>query len=110
LGLRDRQRAASDSPIACGVAAAARPALSFAVHLEKRAHGRAEFFPVFVSRGVVQISAYVDALLASLLPTGAVAALAYAQTLYTLPSACLECQSPRRNFRRCPVRLAQSPK
>jgi putative peptidoglycan lipid II flippase len=43
------------------------------------------FFPVFVSRGVVQISAYVDALLASLLPTGAVAALAYAQTLYTLP-------------------------
>jgi len=27
----------------------------------------------------------VDALLASLLPTGAVAALAYAQTLYTLP-------------------------
>jgi putative peptidoglycan lipid II flippase len=33
----------------------------------------------------VQISAYVDALLASLLPTGAVAALAYAQTLYTLP-------------------------
>jgi putative peptidoglycan lipid II flippase len=43
------------------------------------------FFPVFVGRGVVQISAYVDALLASLLPTGAVAALAYAQTLYTLP-------------------------
>ena len=31
------------------------------------------FVPVFVSRGVVQISAYVDALLASLLPTGAVA-------------------------------------
>ena len=43
------------------------------------------FVPVFVSRGVVQISAYVDSLLASLLPTGAVAALAYAQTLYTLP-------------------------
>jgi putative peptidoglycan lipid II flippase len=43
------------------------------------------FVPVFLSRGVVQISAYVDALLASLLPTGAVAALAYAQTLYTLP-------------------------
>ncbi len=43
------------------------------------------FFPVFVGRGVVQISAYVDALLASLLPTGAVAAFAYAQTLYTLP-------------------------
>ncbi len=43
------------------------------------------FVPVFISRGVVQISAYVDALLASLLPTGAVAALANAQLLYTLP-------------------------
>jgi putative peptidoglycan lipid II flippase len=43
------------------------------------------FMPTFMSRGVVQISAYVDALLASLLPTGAVAALGYAQTLYTLP-------------------------
>jgi putative peptidoglycan lipid II flippase len=43
------------------------------------------FVPVFFSRGVVQISAYVDALLASLLPTGAVAALANAQTLYFLP-------------------------
>jgi putative peptidoglycan lipid II flippase len=43
------------------------------------------FVPVFISRGVVQISAYVDALIASLLPTGAVAGLGYAQTLYTLP-------------------------
>jgi putative peptidoglycan lipid II flippase len=43
------------------------------------------FFPVFVSRGVVQFSAYIDALLASFLPTGAVAALSYAQTLYLLP-------------------------
>lgn len=43
------------------------------------------FFPVFVGRGVVQISAYVDAVLASFLGTGAVSALAYAQTLYTLP-------------------------
>ncbi|MEO8200273.1 MAG: murein biosynthesis integral membrane protein MurJ [Gemmatimonadota bacterium] len=43
------------------------------------------FFPAFISRGVIQISAFVDALLASLLPTGAVAALGYAQTLYTLP-------------------------
>lgn len=43
------------------------------------------FVPVFIGRGVLQISAYIDALLASLLPTGAVAALAYAQTLYTLP-------------------------
>jgi putative peptidoglycan lipid II flippase len=43
------------------------------------------FVPVFISRGAVQISAYVDALLASFLPTGAVAALSYAQTLYILP-------------------------
>jgi putative peptidoglycan lipid II flippase len=43
------------------------------------------FGPVFLSRGVVQLSAYVDAFLASWLPTGAVAALSYAQTLYLLP-------------------------
>ncbi|HEU5169741.1 MAG TPA: murein biosynthesis integral membrane protein MurJ [Gemmatimonadales bacterium] len=43
------------------------------------------FVPALVARGVVQVSAYVDALLASLLPTGALAALAYAQILYTLP-------------------------
>jgi putative peptidoglycan lipid II flippase len=43
------------------------------------------FLPVFVSRGVVQISAFVDAALASLLPTGAVISLTYAQSLYTLP-------------------------
>jgi putative peptidoglycan lipid II flippase len=43
------------------------------------------FGPVFVGRGVVQISAYVDSLLATLLVTGAVAVLNYAQILYTLP-------------------------
>ncbi len=43
------------------------------------------FGPAFVSRGVVQISAYVDTVLASWLPTGSVATLMYAQTLYTLP-------------------------
>jgi len=43
------------------------------------------FTPAFVSRGVLQISAYLDQVLASLLPFGAVAALGYAQTLYTLP-------------------------
>ena len=43
------------------------------------------FFPVFVSRGVVQISAFVDAFLASFLGQGAVVALNYAQSLYTLP-------------------------
>jgi putative peptidoglycan lipid II flippase len=43
------------------------------------------FFPVFMSRGVVQISAFVDAALASFLGQGAVVALGYAQSLYTLP-------------------------
>ena len=43
------------------------------------------FGPVFVSRGVVQISAYVDSLLSSLLPGGALAALLNAQTLSLLP-------------------------
>ncbi|MGA8765659.1 MAG: murein biosynthesis integral membrane protein MurJ [Candidatus Acidiferrales bacterium] len=43
------------------------------------------FFPVFFSRGVVQISAYVDGFIASFLPTAAVSALASAQLLYTLP-------------------------
>jgi len=43
------------------------------------------FGPVFVSRGVVQISGYVDSLLASLLGQGAVAGLTNAQMLYLLP-------------------------
>jgi putative peptidoglycan lipid II flippase len=43
------------------------------------------FMPVLVSRGVVQVSAYVDTMIASFLPTGCLAALVYAQTLYMLP-------------------------
>src|SRR5712691_7549719 len=43
------------------------------------------FAPVLISRGVVQVSAYIDTLLASLLPTGAVTGIANAQLLYTLP-------------------------
>jgi putative peptidoglycan lipid II flippase len=38
-----------------------------------------------MSRGVVQISAFVDAMLAGLISPQAVAALTYAQSLYTLP-------------------------
>ena len=45
----------------------------------------ANFTPVFFSRGIVQVSAYVDQLLASLLPQGMVALLGYAVTIYTLP-------------------------
>lgn len=54
----------------------------------RSAHVRAvvrNFWPVFMSRGVVQISAYVDQLIASLLPVGAVTGLANVQLLYTLP-------------------------
>ena len=43
------------------------------------------FLPVFFGRGVAQISGYVDVVIASYLPTGAVAAFTNAQTLYMLP-------------------------
>ncbi len=43
------------------------------------------FVPVFFTRGVVQVSAYIDTLLGSLLPTGAVTALFNAQLIYMLP-------------------------
>jgi putative peptidoglycan lipid II flippase len=60
-----------------------RPVFDFAsVHVRTVIRN---FFPVFISRGVVQISAFVDVALASLLPVGAVAAITYAQSLYTLP-------------------------
>lgn len=41
--------------------------------------------PAIVGRGVVQLSGYIDLLLASLLAHGAVAEIGYAQTLYVLP-------------------------
>ena len=43
------------------------------------------FLPALTSRGVIQISAYVDLFIATFLPAGAPAAIAYAQTLYNLP-------------------------
>ena len=43
------------------------------------------FVPVFMSRGVIQISAFIDEIIASYLPIGAVAGLTFAQSLYTLP-------------------------
>ena len=60
-----------------------RPALAFANEHVKQV--LRSFFPVFISRGVVQISAFVDAFLASFLGEGAMVALNYAQSLYTLP-------------------------
>ncbi len=41
--------------------------------------------PVVLSRGVVQLSAYIDSVIASFLGASAVASLSYAQILYTLP-------------------------
>ncbi|MFN2515897.1 MAG: murein biosynthesis integral membrane protein MurJ [Pyrinomonadaceae bacterium] len=52
------------------------------VHVRKVVNN---FFPVFMSRGVVQISAFVDEIIASFLPQGAMVALSYSQSLYTLP-------------------------
>lgn len=43
------------------------------------------FGPALLSRGVAQLGAFIDSMIASLLPTGAVAALANAQLLYQLP-------------------------
>ncbi|MFL6416985.1 MAG: murein biosynthesis integral membrane protein MurJ [Bryobacteraceae bacterium] len=43
------------------------------------------FVPIFLSRGVVQISAYVDQMIASWLPQGAVAQLGYGQVISLLP-------------------------
>ena len=43
------------------------------------------FVPAFISRGVSQLSAYIDSLLASLLPTGAITGITNASLLYTLP-------------------------
>ncbi len=66
-----------------------RLARGLRLRLQRRsAHVRqvvSSFGPVFLSRGVVQVSAYVDNLLASFLSTGAVTALYNAQTIYLLP-------------------------
>ncbi|MBN2336908.1 MAG: murein biosynthesis integral membrane protein MurJ [Acidobacteria bacterium] len=43
------------------------------------------FIPGMATRGVNQVSSAIDTILASFLPTGAVAALAYTQTLYLIP-------------------------
>ena len=74
--------------VAPGLRLSPAVALEVRTDVQLRRHVREvirNFVPSFVSRGVVQISAYVDTLLASLLPTGAVAGLMNAQLLYTLP-------------------------
>jgi putative peptidoglycan lipid II flippase len=51
---------------------------------EVRAVG-SSFVPVVLGRGVIQVSSWVDAIIASFLFTGAMAGLGYAQMLYQLP-------------------------
>lgn len=70
-------------PVVIALAAPLR--LGYALHMEAVRTVVRNFVPVFISRGVVQLSAYVDSILASLLPEGAVSGLAYAQTIYLLP-------------------------
>jgi putative peptidoglycan lipid II flippase len=43
------------------------------------------FVPAFISRGVVQISGYIDQWLSSFLPVGMPALMGYAQSVYVLP-------------------------
>ncbi|MEO1065458.1 MAG: murein biosynthesis integral membrane protein MurJ [Actinomycetota bacterium] len=58
-------------------------------HLDRRLDGVREtlrrFVPAVIGRGSAQLAAFIDLWLASLLATGAVAAIAYAQVLYLLP-------------------------
>jgi putative peptidoglycan lipid II flippase len=70
-------------PTVLGLLKGLRPVFDV-VTTEVRSVAR-NFFPVFFSRGVVQISAFVDTWLASWLGTGAVGALSYTQSIYTLP-------------------------
>jgi len=56
----------------------------FAISEPVRQIGR-NFLPITISRGAVQITGYIDAYIASFLPTGAVTGLSNAQLLYTLP-------------------------
>jgi putative peptidoglycan lipid II flippase len=67
------------------VALVARPRPSLAFGQPAVREIAANFAPAFVSRGVMQLSSYVDSMVASWLPSGSVAVFGYAQTLYTLP-------------------------
>lgn len=61
------------------------------LRIDLRTHGAnvravaSSFVPVFIGRGVVQLSAYADGVIASLVAGGAVAMLSYAQVIAMLP-------------------------
>ena len=58
---------------------------SLAIHLPPVRIVLGTFGPVVASRGVVQLSAFIDQALATLIGSGANAAMAYAQTIYLVP-------------------------
>lgn len=59
--------------------------LSLSTHVDGVRQALAAVGPALAGRGVAQLSAYVDILLATLLVEGAVASIGYAQVLYILP-------------------------
>jgi len=70
-------------PSALRLVPGARPSLGFGSPDVRAVLSR--FTSALLSRGVAQLSGYIDQILASLLPIGAVATLGYAQTLNLLP-------------------------
>lgn len=70
-------------PLVIKLARGVRPRLDTATQSVRNVFRN--FVPAFVGRGVVQLSAYVDAWLASYLPNGAVAAFTFAQGIFVLP-------------------------
>ncbi len=73
----------------------------------KREDGRPQFRPVFVGRGVVQISGYVDAWLASWLGTGALSGIFLrADSFHAAREPFRDVRFGRRTARTCPARSA----
>lgn len=70
-------------PFALSLVKGLRPSLSLEIPGVRTVINN--FLPVVFARGVIQFSAYIDNMLASWLPTGAVSTLSYAQLLYLLP-------------------------
>ncbi|MEX2466519.1 MAG: murein biosynthesis integral membrane protein MurJ [Gemmatimonadota bacterium] len=60
-----------------------RPSVGF--HIEGVREAVQNFVPVVAARGVVNVSGWIDLILAGRLTSGAVAVLGYAQTFYMLP-------------------------
>jgi len=61
--------------------------LSFSTRVDGVSQALAAFAPLAAGRGAVQLSGYLDLVLASFLVPGAIAALGWAQILYLLPIA-----------------------